>query len=166
MTTIIDLRSPLDVTARRDSLFALIKEGPRQPVTTGRAQDLYSVTPWSGIGRNAARRDLRDLARRSQLLPVTVGGQRAYLLNPQAIDRRPMGPRLAKPALLQAIADEGGEWTPGRAKAVLHRGSGTNIYRSVARRCLEDLHREGLVELHSERVGHCFYTSLIEGGAA
>lgn len=161
-----ETRGALDVTARRDSLFALIKEGPRRPVTTGRAQDLYSVTPWSGIGRNAARRDLRDLARRSQLIPVTVDGRRAYLLNPQAINQRPMGPRLAKLALLQAIANEGGEWTPGRAKAVLHRASGVNVYRSVARRCLEDLHREGLVELHSERPGHCFYTSLIEGGAS
>ncbi|MDH6448257.1 ribosomal protein S25 [Streptomyces sp. SAI-119] len=166
MTALVETRGALDVTARRDSLFALIKEGPRRPVTTRRAQDLYSVTPWSGIGRNAARRDLRDLALRSQLIPVTVEGRQAYLINPQAIDRRPMGPRLAKSELLQAIDDQGGEWTPGRAKAVLHRASGVNVYRSVARRCLEDLHRAGLVALHSERPGHCYYTSLIEGGAA
>lgn len=166
MIAAAETRGRLDVTARRDSLIALIKEDPRRPVTTRRAQDLYSVTPWSGIGRNAARRDLRDLALRGQLIPRTVNGQRTYLLYPQAIHRRPMGPRLAKSALLQAITDEGGEWTSGRAKAALHRGSGTNVYRSVARRCLEDLHREGLVELHSERAGHCFYTSLIEGGAA
>jgi hypothetical protein len=69
-------------------------------------------------------------------------------------------------ALLQAIANEGGEWTPGRAKVVLRRAIGTHVYRSVARRHLEDLHRDGLVELHSERPGHCYYTSLIEGGAA
>ncbi|MFE9844751.1 hypothetical protein [Streptomyces goshikiensis] len=161
-----EARAGLGVTVRRDSLFALIKEDPRRPVTTRRAQDLYSATPWSGIGRNAVRRDLRDLAFRSQLIPRAVDGQRAYVLNPKAIHQRPMGPRLAKSALLQAITNEGGEWTPGRAKAVLHRGSGTNVYRSVARRCLEDLHRKGLVELHSERAGHCFYTSLIEGGAA
>jgi hypothetical protein len=166
MTAAVETRGLLDVTERRDSLFALIKRGPRKPITTRRAQDLYSVTPWSGIGRNAARRDLRDLARRSQLLAVTVDGQRAYLLNPLAINQIPVGPRLAKSELLQAIADEGGEWTPGRAKAVLHRAMGTNVYRSVARRCLEDLHRAGLVELHSERPGHCYYTSLIEGGAA
>ncbi|MFE0794693.1 hypothetical protein [Streptomyces mutabilis] len=166
MNTTIETRGFLDVTERRDSLLALIKRGPQKPITTRRAQDLYSVTPWSGIGRNAARRDLRDLARRSQLIPLTVDGQRAYLLNPQAINRMIPGPRLAKSALLQAIADEGGEWTPGRAKAVLHRAMGTNVYRSVARRCLEDLHRAGLVELHSERPGHCYYTSLIEGGAA
>jgi hypothetical protein len=163
--TIVDLRGGMDVTARRDSLLALIKESPRQPVTTRRARDLYSITPWSGIGRNATRRDLRDLARRSQLIPRTVDGQRAYVLNPQAIGQLIPGPRLAKSELLQAITDEGGEWTPGRAKAVLLRVMGTNVYRSVAHRCLEDLHRKGLVELHSERPGHCFYTSLIEGGA-
>jgi ribosomal protein S25 len=166
MTATLAIGGALDTTARRDSLLALIKEGPRQPVTTKRAQDLYAVTPWSGIGRNAARRDLRDLARRGQLIPRTVDGQRSYVLYPQAIQRIPMGPRLAKSALLQAITDEGGEWTPGRAKAILHRAMGTNVYRSVARRCLDDLHRAGLVELHSERPGHCFYVSLIEGGAA
>lgn len=166
MTATVETRGCLDVAARRDSLLALIKEGPRRPVTTRRAQDLYGVTPWSGIGRNAARRDLRDLARRGQLIPRTVDGQRSYVLHPQTIQQIPMGPRLAKSALLQAITAEGGEWTPGRAKSILHRAMGTNVYRSVARRCLEDLHRAGLVELRSERPGHCFYTSLIEGGAA
>lgn len=166
MITAAETWGGLNVTARRDSLLALIKEGPRQAVTTRRAQDLYGVTPWSGIGRNAARRDLRDLARRGQLLPVTVDGQRAYLLNPKAVDRHPAGPRQAETALLQAIADQGGEWTPGRAKVVLRRAVGTNIYRSVARRRLDALHRDGLLELHSERPGHCYYTSLIEGGAA
>jgi hypothetical protein len=166
MTALVETRGALDVTARRDSLLLLIKEGPREPITTKGAQDLYSVTPWSGIGRNAARRDLRDLALRGQLIARTVDGQRSYVLYPQAMRRIPMGPRLAKSALRQAITDEGGEWTPGRAKSVLHRAMGTNVYRSVARRCLEDLHRAGLVALHSERPGHCYYTSLIEGGAA
>lgn len=166
MTATLAIGGALDVTPRRDSLLALIKEGPRQPVTTKRAQDLYAVTPWSGIGRNAARRDLRDLARRGQLLSISVDGQRAYLLTPKAVWRHPGGRLHPALALMQAIADEGGEWTPGRAKVVLRRVIGTNVYRSVARRHLEDLHREGLVELHSERPGHCFYTSLIEGGAA
>lgn len=166
MTATIELRGVLDVTARRDSLLALIKCGPRRPVTTRRAQDLYSVTPWSGIGRNAARRDLRDLARRGQLLPVTREGGRAYLLNPKGVDRHPVGPQQSGLALLQAIADQGGEWTPGRAKVALRRAIGTNVYRSVAHRHLDTLHRAGLLELHSERPGHCYYTSLIEGGAA
>jgi ribosomal protein S25 len=166
MTATVETRGCLDVTARRDSLLALIKEGPRQPVTTRRAQDLYSVTPWSGIGRNAARRDLRDLARRGHLLAVTVNGQRAYLTTPKAVWSHPGGAMRPALALMQAIANEGGEWTPGRAKVVLRHALGTNVYRSVARRHLEDLHRDGLVELHSERAGHCFYTSLIEGGAA
>lgn len=167
MTALVETRGGLDVTPRRDSLLALIKVGPSRAVTTRRAQDLYSVTPWSGIGRNAARRDLRDLARRGHLLPVTIHGQQAYLLNPKTVDRHPAwGTRRAELALLQAVANEGGEWTPGRAKVVLRRAIGTNIYRSVARRRLEDLHRAGLVALHSERPGHCYYTSLIEGGAA
>ncbi|MFE0470564.1 hypothetical protein ACFW2V_02960 [Streptomyces sp. NPDC058947] len=166
MTAAIAFKGALDVTARRDSLLALIKATPAERVTTRRAQDLYSVTPWSGIGRNAARRDLRDLARRGQLLPVTADGQRAYLLHPKAADRHPVSPHQTELALLQAIADEGGEWTPGRAKVVLHRAAGTHIYRSVARRRLDTLHRQGLLELHSERPGHCYYTSIIEGGAA
>lgn len=166
MTALGEGRGSLDVTARRDSLLALIKENPQRPVTTRGARDLYSVTPWSGIGRNAARRDLRDLARRGQLIPRTVDGRRSYVLYPQAIRRTPMGPRLAKSALLQAITVEGGEWTPGRAKSILHRAMGTNVYRSVARRCLEDLHRVGLVELRSERPGRCYYASLVEGGAS
>jgi hypothetical protein len=166
MTAAVETRGGLDVTARRDSLLALIKRGPRKPITTRRAQDLYSVTPWSGIGRNAARRDLRDLARRGQLLPSTVDGQRAYLLNPKPAKRHPVGWKRSGLVLQQAIADEGGEWTPGRAKVVLRRAAGTHIYRSVARRHLEELHRSGLLELHSERPGHCYYTSLREGGAA
>jgi hypothetical protein len=166
VTAAVAISSALDVTARRDSLLALIKQTPHQPVTTSRAQDLYSVTPWSGIGRNAARRDLRDLARRGQLLPITVDGQRAYRYNPKPAKRHPVGWKQSGLALRQTIADEGGEWTPGRAKVALRRVTGTHIYRSVARRHLEDLHRAGLLELHSERPGHCYYTSLIEGGAA
>jgi hypothetical protein len=53
MTTAVETRGVLDVTERRDSLLALIKHARQQPVTTHGAQDLYSVTPWSGIGRNA-----------------------------------------------------------------------------------------------------------------
>jgi hypothetical protein len=162
----VKTRRPLDITERRDSLLALIKHTRLLPITTSRAQALYAATPWSGIGRNATRRDLRDLARRGHLLPIGAENQRAYLPNPSTMHRHPVGvPRMER-ALLQAIASEGGEWTPGRAKVVLHRAAGTHIYRSVARRFLEDLHRAGLVELHSERPGHCYYTSLIEGGAA
>lgn len=166
MTAAVETRGLLDVTERRDTLLALIKRDPQQPITTRRAQDLYSVTPWSGIGRNAARRDLRDLARRGQLLTITVDRQRAHLATPKVVHRHPGGRLRPELALLQAIADEGGEWTPGRAKVVLRRTLGTNVYRSVARRHLDTLHRDGLLELHSERPGHCYYTSLIEGGAA
>lgn len=166
MTATVETRSGLDVTARRDSLLALIKSGPRQPITTGQAQDLYSVTPWSGIGRNATRRDLRDLVRRGHLIPITADGRRAFLRNPMRVVHHPVSGQQAELALLQAIANEGGEWTPGRAKVVLHRAVGTHIYRSVAHRRLNDLHRNGLLELHSERPGRCYYTSLIEGGAA
>lgn len=166
MTAAVATRRPLDITERRNSLLALIRASQQQPVTTRSAQALYGQTPWNGIGRKAARRDLRDLARRGHLLPVGAESQRSYLLNPSTVHRHPVGVPRMEFALLQAIVSEGGEWTPGRAKVVLHRAAGTHIYRSVARRFLEDLHRKGLLELHSECVGHCFYTSLIEGGAA
>jgi hypothetical protein len=166
MTAAIETRGALDVTARRDSLLTLIKESPRQPVTTRQAQDLYAVTPWSGIGRNAARRDLRDLARRGHLIATTVEARRAYRLNPKTPRRHPVDSRQMRLALVQAITNEGGEWTPGRAKVALRRAAGTHIYRSVAHRRLDALHRDGLLELHSHRPGHCYYTSLIEGGAA
>lgn len=166
VTAAVEGKGMLDVTARRDSLLTLIARGPRQPVTTRQAQDLYAVTPWSGTGRNAARRDLRDLARRGQLIAATIDGRRVYRYTPQPAKRHPVGWKRAGFALQQAIAEEGGEWTPGRAKVALRRAVGTHIYRSVARRHLDELHRKGLVELHSERPGHCFYTSLIEGGAA
>lgn len=166
MTAAIAAKGALDVTERRNSLLALAKHSRQLPITTSRAQALYAATPWSGIGRNATRRDLRDLARRGQLIPITTEGRRAYLPNPKAVDRHPAGPRQSELALLQAIADQGGEWTPGRAKAVLRRATGTHIYRSVAHRRLDELHRAGLLALHSERPGHCYYTSLIEGGAA
>lgn len=166
MTT-TELRQVMDVTARRDHLLALIRQAPHQLVTTGAVHSFYRATLQGGrLGRNAARRDLRDLAHRGQLIPRTVDGQRSYVLHPQAIHRIPMGPRLAKAALLKAVTEEGGEWTPGRAKSILHRAMGTNVYRSVARRCLEDLHRKGLLELRSERPGHCYYTLTEEGAAA
>lgn len=166
MTAAVTIRGALDIIERRNSLLALIKHARRQPITTRGAQALYSETPWSGIGRNAARRDLRDLARRGQLIPVTIGGQRAYVLNPKAVDRHPVTVQQTELALLRAIANEGGEWTPGRAKVVLRRATGTHIYRSVARRRLDALHRDGLLELHSDRPGRCYYTSVMECAAA
>jgi hypothetical protein len=166
MTAAVETRPALDVTERRNSLLALVRHARLIPITTSRVQVLYAATPWSGLGRNAARRDLRDLARRGQLIPITVEGRRAYLINPKAVDRHPVTAQQMELALLHAIADQGGEWTPGRAKVVLRRAAGTHIYRSVARRRLDSLHRAGLLALHSERPGHCYYTSLIEGGAA
>lgn len=166
MTAAAEARHVLDVTQRRDTLLALIKNGTRTPITTRDARTLYGTTPWSGIGRNATRRDLRDLARRGHLIPATGAGGRAYRLNPKAPRRHPVNAQQMELALVQAINSQGGEWTPGRAMVVLHRTAGTHVYRSVARRFLERLHRRGLVELHSERPGHCYYISLIEGGAA
>lgn len=156
----------MDVTERRDNLLALIKQAPHQPITTRDVHSLYQATLRGGIGRNAARRDLRDLAHRGNLTPITIEGQRAYRLNPNAPGRHPVSPRESMRALRQAIAKEGGEWTPGRARVVLRRATGTHIYRSVARDRLDSLHREGLLELHSERPGHCYYTPTTEGAAA
>lgn len=165
MTT-TETRPIVDVTERRDTLLAIIKQAPRQPMTTRDACLLYRTTPWNGIGRNAARRDLRDLAHRGHLIPTTVEGRRAYRLNPMAPRRHPVSPQESMRALQQAITTEGGEWTPGRARVVLRRATGTHIYRSVARDRLERLHRDGLLELRSERPGHCYYTPTTEGAAA
>ncbi|MFE7237251.1 hypothetical protein [Streptomyces sp. NPDC057580] len=164
--TSIESRRVMDVTERRDNLLALIKQAPFQPITTHDACALYRTTPWGRIGRNAARRDLRDLAHRGHLIPTTVEGRRAYRLNPMAPRRHPVSPQESMRALHQAITTEGGEWTPGRARVVLRRATGTHIYRSVARDRLERLHRDGLLELHSERPGHCYYTPTTEGAAA
>jgi len=163
MTT-TELRQVMDVTARRDYLLTLIKQGPRQPIATGDVCFLYRTYLRSPLGRTAARRDLRDLARRGHLIPTSVDGRRAYRLNPRTPSRHPVSSKESMRALQLAIATEGGEWTPGRARVVLRRCAGTHIYRSVARDRLERLHREGLVELHSERPGHCYYTSLITDG--
>ncbi|MFE9777789.1 hypothetical protein ACFYPA_06480 [Streptomyces sp. NPDC005775] len=161
-----EIRRILDVTQRRDLLLALITQSPRQPVTTSTASTLYRTVLRGPVGRNATRRDLRDLAHRGHLIPMTVGGRRAYRVNPNTPARHPVSPKESMQALQQAIATEGGEWTPGRARVVLRRAAGTHIYRSVARDRLERLHREGLLELHSERPGHCYYTLTTEGAAA
>lgn len=165
MTT-TELRQVMDVTARRDYLLTLIKQGPRQPIATGDVCFLYRTYLRSPLGRNAARRDLRDLAHRGHLIPTTVDGRRAYRLNPKAPARHPVNPRESMRALWRAITAEAGEWTPGRARVILRRATGTHIYRSVARDRLERLHRDGLIELHSERPGHCYYTPTKEGAAA
>lgn len=166
MTT-TEIRQVMDVTGRRDHLLALIKQVPHQPITTGAVHSLYRATLKGGqLGRNAARRDLRDLAHRGHLIPTTIDGRRAYRLNPKSPGRHPVSAKQSMRALQQAIATEGGEWTPGRARVVLRRSTGTHIYRSVARDRLERMHREGLIELHSERPGHCYYTPLMEGAVA
>ncbi|MFE3487505.1 hypothetical protein [Streptomyces griseus] len=166
MTT-TELRQVMDVTGRRDHLLALIKQAPHQLVTTSNVRSLYRTTlQGSPLGRNAARRDLRDLAHRGHLIPTSTDGRRAYRLNPKAPNRHPVNPRESIRALRKAIATESGEWTPGRARVVLRRAAGTHIYRSVARDRLEALHRDGLLELHSERPGHCYYTPTKEGATA
>lgn len=167
MIVIIGDYGTLGVYERRETLLALIgKYAPRRPITTKDAQLLHHSSPWIGIGRNAARRDLRDLARRGQLTPTRGEGRQAYLLNHNPPARHPVTHARAVAALTQAIAAEDGEWTPGRAKVVLRRAIGTHVYRSVAWRHLDSLHRDGLLELHSEQPGRCYYTSLIEGGGA
>lgn len=165
MTT-IELRQVMNVTARRDYLLALIKQAPHQLVTTSDVRSLYRTYLRGTLGRNAARRDLRDLAHRGHLIPTNIDGRRAYRLNPRLPHRHPVGGREMFAALQQAVTTEGGEWTPGRARVVLRRAAGTHIYRSVARDRLERLHRDGLLELCSERPGHCYYTPTKEGAAA
>ncbi|MYX67308.1 hypothetical protein K388_05040 [Streptomyces sp. KhCrAH-43] len=164
--TATELRQVMDVTGRRDYLLTLIKQIPRHPLTTSDVCSLYRNHLHSTLGRNAARRDLRDLAHRGHLIHTTVDGRRAYRLNPKPPNRHPVSSQESLRALRQAIATEAGEWTPGRARVVLRRATGTHIYRSVARDRLERLHREGLLELRSERPGHCYYAPTMEGTAA
>lgn len=65
-----------DLITRRTYLLAAIRADGR-PVTTHRAEQLMTGSPWS-YGRNTARKDLRALATRGQLVAVDIDGRRLY----------------------------------------------------------------------------------------
>ncbi|WP_405391107.1 hypothetical protein OG596_26570 [Streptomyces sp. NBC_01102] len=62
---------------RRDWLAAAI-QAEAAPVTTQRAAELLTTSPWPTSGRNTARKDLRALARRGFLAAAERNGRCIY----------------------------------------------------------------------------------------
>lgn len=143
-------------TRRREYLLAaIVNDG--DTVTTQQALGIYRAsTEWATTGRNAARRDLRDLARRAYLVPAEDNGARFYQLGSDPSPRHPAGG--VRKAVLEAIQTEGGEWTTGRVKRTWHRFTGTHVLRMSVRRYLATLHRDGHLELHGDGTPRRFYT--------
>lgn len=152
MTTTTDAMS---VETRRTFLLTVV-QAKGGPVTTGRALRIYAASPWAGVGRNTARRDLRDLARRAYLVPAEHHGARFYKLGN---DPRPPHPaRGVRQFVLEAIQTEGGEWTTGRVKRTWRQFTGTHVLRMSVRRYLAALHRDGHLERHGDGTPRRFYT--------
>ncbi|MEU1443047.1 hypothetical protein [Streptomyces mirabilis] len=160
MTAAVD---GMEVETRRTFLLAVVRNNGGL-VTTSRALQIYSVSPWNGAGRNTARRDLRDLARRAYLVPAEHRGARFYRLGDNPNPRHPS--RYGRQGLLETIRQEGGEWTAGRAKAAMHRAVGTHILRASARRNLADLHWLGHLDRHGDGTARLYYTPRQEGATA
>ena len=154
MTVAID---PMGVETRRTFLLTVVRASGGGPVTTGRALQIYAASPWAGVSRNTARRDLRDLARRAYLVPADHQGRRYYQLGS---DPRPAHPARGaiRPFVLEAIQTEGGEWTTGRVKRTWHRFTGTHVLRMSVRRFLAALHRDGHLDRHGDGTPRRFYT--------
>lgn len=134
-------------------------------LTTRRALEIYAASHWRTIGRNAARRDLRDLARRAYLVPHDTETGRVYQLGS---DPNPAHPaRGVRQSLLEVIRREGGEWTVGRLKRAWHKATGTHVLRMSCRRYLAALHRDGHLDRHGDGTVRRFYTlSNRKGGNA
>lgn len=148
-------------TRRRECLLAAIADAGGT-VTTGQALDFYRASAeWAETGRNAARRDLRDLARRAYLVPAEDRGARFYWLGSDPSPRHPASG--VRKSVLEAIQAEGGEWTTGRVKRTWHRFTGTHVLRMSVRRYLAALHRDGHLELHGEGTPRRYYTLRQEG---
>ncbi|WP_183154365.1 hypothetical protein [Streptomyces shenzhenensis] len=143
-------------TTRRTYLLAVLRNFGG-PVTTKRALNIYAKSgEWSTTGRNTARRDLRDLARRAYLVPDEHCGRRFYRLGS---DPSPAHPRRGtRKSLLEAIQTEGGEWTTSRIRCTWRRLLGTHVLRMAARRYLADLHRDGYLDIHGDGTPRRFYT--------
>lgn len=148
---------------RRMHLLAIARTH-NTTLTTRRALEIYA-SHWSPIGRNAARRDLRDLARRGYLVPHDTETGRAYWLG---ADLNPVHPaRGVREAVLVVIRREGGEWTVGRLKRAWRQFTGTHVLRMSCRRYLAALHRDGHLDRHGDGTPHRFYTlSNKKGGNA
>ncbi|WP_329336191.1 hypothetical protein OG252_13370 [Streptomyces sp. NBC_01352] len=145
-----------ETTIRREYLLAALRHFGG-PVTTKRALDIYAKSgEWATAGRNTARRDLRDLARRAYLVPAEHRGVRFYRLSS---DIRPAHPaRGSRKFLLAVIRAEGGEWTTGRIRRTWRQLLGTHVLRMAARRYLAALHRDGHLDRHGDGTPRRFYT--------
>lgn len=153
-----------ETTIRREYLLAALRRFGG-PVTTKRALNIYAKSgEWATAGRNTARRDLRDLARRAYLVPVEHSGRRFYRVGS---DPSPAHPgRGTRKLLLERIQTEGGEWTTGRIRHTWRQLLGTHVLRMAARRYLADLHRDGHLECHGDDTPRRYYTPRHEGSAA
>lgn len=152
----------IHVETRRTFLLSVVRSNGGL-VTTGLALKIYSVSPWSGVSRNTARRDLRDLARRARLVPAEHHGKRFYRLSSDPDCAHPV--RNTRQLVLEAIRTEGGEWTTGRARRTWHQISGTHVLRMSVRRYLANLHRDGHLDRHGDGTARRYYT-LHQGGVA
>ena len=147
---------PMGVETRRTFLLTVVRAQGGGPVTTGRALQIYAASPWKGVSRNTARRDLRDLARRAHLVPAEHCGRRFYQLGD---DPRPAHPgRGIRKFVLEAIQAEGGEWTTGRVKQTWRQLLGTHVLRMSVRRYLAALHRDGYLDRHGDGTPRRYYT--------
>lgn len=153
-----------ETTIRREYLLAALRRFGG-PITTKRALNIYAKSrEWATTGRNTARRDLRDLARRAYLVPVEHHGRRFYRVGS---DLNPAHPgRGTRKLLLEKIQTEGGEWTTGRIKRTWHQLLGTHVLRMAARRYLANLHRDGHLDIHGDGTPRRYYTPRREGSAA
>ncbi|MFE0651391.1 hypothetical protein ACFVZH_22660 [Streptomyces sp. NPDC059534] len=145
-----------ECSSRRNHLLAVLRNHDGGPVTTKLALAIYAQSSaWATVGRNTARRDLRDLARRTYLVPAEHHGARSYTLGS---DPNPAHPaRGVRKLVLAAIQAEGGEWTTGRVKRTWRQFTGTHVLRMSVRRFLAGLHRDGYLERHDD-TPHRFYT--------
>jgi hypothetical protein len=145
-----------DSTGRREYLLAALRRFGG-PVTTKRALTIYAKSGWTTVGRNTARRDLRDLARRAYLVPAEHCGRRFYQLSRNPSPGHPTA-RGSRKAVLEAIQTEGGEWTTSRIRHTWHQLIGTHVLRFTARRYLAALHRDGHLDRHGDGTPRRFYT--------
>lgn len=152
MTTI----DPMGVETRRTFLLAVVRAEGGGPVTTSRALQIYAASPWAGVSRNTARRDLRDLARRAYLVAAEHQGARFYRLGSNPSPRHPA--HGVRKFVTEAIQAEGGEWTTGRVKRTWRGFTGTHVLRMSVRRYLAALHRDGHLDLHGDGTPRRFYT--------
>lgn len=153
-----------ETTIRREYLLAALRRFGG-PITTKRALNIYAKSrEWATTGRNTARRDLRDLARRAYLVPAQRNGARFYQL---ASDPNPGHPvRDSRKSLLDTMQAEGGEWTTARIRRTWRRILGTHVLRMAARRYLVNLHRDGHLDIHGDGTPRRYYTLRREGSTA